>query len=130
MAGARLTIAVDVEPKPGMHVYAPGAEANGYRVIRLELAPSPHVRYEPVAFPPSEIYHFKPLDEHVPVYQRPFTILQDVMVKSDNATHEALGELDALSLTGTLHYQACDDAICYNPVTVPLSFTLDLGVSR
>ena len=128
--GSRFSIAVDVEPNPGMHVYAPGAEAMGYRVIGLVLAPNPLVRYEPVEFPASEIYYFKPLDELVPVYQRPFRILQEVVVNSSGEARAGLAELDALTLTGTLNYQACDDEICYLPATVPLSFTLDLDVSR
>lgn len=129
-AGSRFSIAVDVEPKPGMHVYAPGAEAMGYRVIRLILAPNPHVRYEPVEFPASEIYYFKPLDELVPVYQRTFTLLQEVVVNASGEAHAALAELDALTLTGTLDYQACDDEFCYLPATVQLSFTLDLEASE
>ena len=63
--GTRFSIAVDVEPGPDMHVYAPGAATMGYRVIGLNLAPSPLLRYEPVNFPESEIYHFEPLDELV-----------------------------------------------------------------
>ena len=39
---------------------------------------------------------------------------------------EAMAELDALTLSGSLDYQACDDAICYPPASVPLSFTLEL----
>ena len=31
-----------------------------------------------------------------------------------------------LTLRGTLDYQACDDSICYNPVSVPLSWTVTL----
>ena len=128
--GSRFSIAVDVEPNPGMHVYAPGAEAMGYRVIGLILAPNPHVRYEPVEFPASEIYYFKPLDELVPVYQRPFTLLQEVVVNASGGARAALAELDALTLTGTLNCQACDAEICYLPATVPLSFTLDVDASR
>ena len=42
---------------------------------------------------------------------------------------------DTLTLHGTLEYQACDDAICYNPVSVPLTWTVTLrryaaGVER
>ena len=33
---------------------------------------------------------------------------------------------DALTLTGTLEYQACDDAICFLPQSIPVSFTVDL----
>ena len=126
-AGFRFSIAVKVEPKPGMHVYAPGAEKMRYRVIGLKLDPNPSFRYEPVTYPESEIYHFEPLDEHVPVYKQPFTLLQDVLVRASSEAHAELAELDALTLTGTFNYQACDDEICYNPESVPLSFTLDLA---
>jgi peroxiredoxin len=125
-AGSRFSIAVEVEPKPGMHVYAPGAEKMRYRVVGLNLDPNPSVRYKPVTYPDSEIYHFKPLDEHVPVYQQPFTLLQEVLVEASSEAQVELAKLDALTLTGTFDYQACDDTICYNPESVPLSFTLDL----
>ena len=39
---------------------------------------------------------------------------------------EALAQLDALTLSGTFDYQACNDELCFEPVSVPLSFTLDL----
>ena len=126
--GSRFSIAVEIEPNPGIHVYAPGAEEMGYRVVSLDLAPVPHVRYEPVEFPESEIYYFEPLDERVPVYQRPFTLLQEVVVSGAAEVEEALAQLDALTLSGTLDYQACDDLICFEPVSVPLSFTLDLDL--
>jgi hypothetical protein len=32
----------------------------------------------------------------------------------------------SLTVTGTLSYQACDDRICFNPVTVPLTWTVPL----
>lgn len=126
-AGTRFSIAVKVQPKPGMHLYAPGAEKMHYRVTGLNLDPNPSVRYEPVAYPESEVYHFVPLDEHVPVYQNAFTLLQEVFVLASNEAEAELAELDALTLTGTFNYQACDDEICYNPESVPLSFTIDLA---
>jgi peroxiredoxin len=124
--GTRFSIAVEVEPEPGMHVYAPGAETMGYRVIGLTLAPSELLRYEPVEFPESEIYHFEPLDELVPVYQQPFTILQEIVVDASETAEAAMAEMEALTLSGSLEFQACDDAICYLPVSMPISFTLDL----
>ena len=124
--GTRFSIAVEIEPNPDIHVYAPGAEAMGYRVVSLNFRPAPHVRFEPVEFPASEIYYFEPLDERVPVYQRPFTLLQEAVVAATPETEEALAQLDALTLSGTFDYQACDDRLCFEPVSVPLSFTLDL----
>ena len=126
--GTRFSIAVEIVPNPDIHVYAPGAEQMGYRVIGLTMAPVPHVRFEPVEFPASELYHFEPLDERVPVYQQPFMLLQEVVVSGAAEVEEALAGLDALTLTGTLDYQACNDELCFDPVSVPLSFTLDLDV--
>ena len=124
--GTRFSIAIEIVPNPNIHVYAPGAAQMGYRGIGLTMAPVPHVRFEPVEFPASEIYHFEPLDERVRVYQQPFMLLQEVVISGAAEVEEALAELDALTLTGTLDYQACNDELCFDPVSVPLSFTLDL----
>ena len=126
--GTRFSVAVEVEPNPGIHVYAPGAEAMGYRVVSINLEPTPHVRFEPVEFPASEIYYFAPLDERVPAYQSPFTLLQEAVVEATPEAEEALSQLDALTLSGTFDYQACNDVLCFEPVSLPLSFTLDLGL--
>ncbi len=126
--GTRFSVAVEIEPHPGMHLYAPGADELGYRVLGLSLAQLPHTRFEPVAYPASEIYHFEPLDERVPVYQTPFTLLQEAVVSGAPGVEEALAEIDAVTLSGTLDYQACDDRLCYDPVSVPLSFTFEVDV--
>ena len=124
--GTRFSLALDVTPGPKMHVYAPGAEEKGYRVIGFNLDQPEIARIEPVSYPESEIYYFEPLDEHVPVYQKKFTILQEVVMNGDARAEEVMSTLDALTLTGTLDYQACDDAICFLPQSIPVSFTVDL----
>ena len=124
--GTRFSLALDVTPGPNMHVYAPGAEEEGYRVIGFNLDQPEIARIEPVSYPESEIYYFEPLDEHVPVYQEKFTILQEVVMNGDARAEEVMSTLDALTLTGTLDYQACDDAICFLPQSIPVSFTVDL----
>ena len=122
--GSRFHLALDVTPKPGMHVYAPGADDLGYRVIGLHLDTPDFLRALPAEYPASEIYHFEPLDERVPVYQRPFRLVQELVVEGSPAAAAQLAELDALTLTGRLDYQACDDAVCFNPASVPLTWTL------
>jgi peroxiredoxin len=122
--GNRLSIALDVTPHSGMHVYAPGAK--NYRVISLSIPPQPFVRVLPMNYPASQIYFFKPLNERVPVYQKPFTLVQEVVLEGTPQAQTALRGKDSLTLSGTLEYQACDDAICYNPTSVPLSWTLTL----
>jgi len=75
-------------------------------------------------FPKAEVYFFKPLNEHVPVYQRPFRIVQDVMLDPSRDGIAALKDVTTLTLTGTLEYQACDDKMCFAPESIPLSWTI------
>jgi DsbC/DsbD-like thiol-disulfide interchange protein len=122
--GNHFSLIVDVAPRPGMHVYAPGAVS--YRVVTITIAPQPFVQPRPTVYPPSEIYFFQPLNERVPVYQKPFRLVQDVLLEATPEAQKALLGRESLSLTGTVDYQACDDKICYNPVSVPVSWTLKL----
>ena len=93
----------------------------------------------PMQFPPSEIYHFEPLDEHVPVYQEPFQLVQELVTDATREASQAFfppapetasgtdsNAQPTLTVRGTLEYQACDDAICYNPQSIPLSWTVAL----
>jgi len=122
--GNRFALVLDVTPRPRMHVYAPGA--TGYRVIGLTIAPQPFVRVLPARYPASEIYFFKPLNERVPVYQKPFTLIQEVIPEATEEAQAAFRGKDSLTLSGTLEYQACDDKLCFNPATIPLSWQLAL----
>jgi hypothetical protein len=107
-----------------MHLYAPGA--SGYRVISLSMAEQPFIRVLPLKYPASEMYVFKPLNERVPVYQKPFTLLQEIVLEGQPAAQAALKGKDSLTLGGTLEYQACDDRVCFNPASIPLSWTVSL----
>jgi hypothetical protein len=122
--GDRTSLAIEIQPGDGMHVYAPGAE--GYKVIVLTVAPQPFVRVVPLEYPASEIYLFAPLNERVPVYQKPFTLRQELVLDDRPEARAAFRAKPSLTVAGTLSYQACDDKICFNPVTVPLTWTVPL----
>jgi peroxiredoxin len=123
--GNRFSVMLDLKPGPGIHVYAPGV--SGYRPIVLSIAPQPGlVRVLPVRYPPSQIYFFKPLNERVPVYQKPFTLVQELILEGTQDAQAALKGKENVTLTGMLEYQACDDKQCFNPASVPLSWTLAL----
>ena len=122
--GNRFSLAFDIQPHSGIHVYAPGAK--DYRVIGLTIAPQPFVRMLPMKYPASQIYFFKPLNERVPVYQKPFTLVQELILEGTPQAQAAFRGKDSVTLNGTLEYQACDDKICFNPASVPLSWTLAL----
>jgi len=62
----------------------------------------------------------------VPVYERPFTLRQELLLEGSPEAQAALRGKDGLTLAGALNYQACDDRVCFNPMSVPLSWTLTL----
>ena len=88
--------------------------------------PNPYLRPQPVSYPRSEIYFFKPLNERVPTYQKPFTLVQEVELDGQLSTRSALKDQTSLTFGGALNYQACDDRLCYDPVSLPLSWTIGL----
>lgn len=120
--GNRFTLVLNIEPHAGMHVYAPGAE--NYRAIKLNIEPQPFLSVLPMAYPESGAYYFQPFDETVPVYEEPFTLLQEVILEGTREAQGLLRELDSVTIRGTLEFQACDDEICYLPASVPLSWTM------
>ena len=71
-----------------MHVYAPGK--HDYQVITVKLDPQPWLKVAPTAYPPSEIYHFKELDEKVETYGKPFKLVQDLTILDTAAAKKAL----------------------------------------
>ena len=127
--GERLAITIDVTPKPGMHLYAPGK--HDYQVVRLTLDPQPWLRPHATIYPASEIYHFKPLNERVEVFMKPFRLRRDVTLLATPEAQKLLGGMMTVALTGALEYQACDDKVCFNPARVPISFVVSLkGLDR
>jgi len=119
--GQKLSLSFAVTPKRSMHVYAPGK--HDYQVIAVKLDPQPWLKVAPTTYPPSEIYHFKELDEKVETYGKPFTLVQDLAVLNTPEAKKALAA-GPIKLSGRLEYQACDDKVCYAPSKVPVSFAL------
>jgi hypothetical protein len=122
--GTHFSVVVDATPGSRVHVYAPGV--TGYKPIALTIDPQPALVVRDAQFPKSEDYFFKPLDEHVAVYQHPFRIVQDLEIDPSPQAAPALANRSGITITGTLTYQACDDKVCFTPQSVPLSWTIAL----
>jgi len=120
--GTHFSLVVEAAPAARVHVYAPGA--SGYKPVTLTLRLQPGVVVKAAQFPKPEDYFFKPLNEHVLVYQHPFRIVQDVMIDPSTAGTAALKDVTTLTIAGTFAYQACDDKVCFLPQSVPLSWTI------
>ena len=52
-----------------------GDSPRDYRMISFKIDPNAVVMMRPLQYPESEIYHFAPLDERVPVFQKPFRLV-------------------------------------------------------
>ena len=127
--GERLSIVADIVPARGMHVYAPGRHS--YQVVRLELDAQPWLKVHPISYPPSTIYHFKPLDERVEVFITPFRLRRDITVLATPEAQKLLATMASATIHGAVEYQACDDKVCFNPTRVPVTFTIALkGLER
>ena len=123
-AGKRISVTFDITPKRLMHVYAPGK--HDYQVIAVKVDAQPWLRVTPTTYPPSEIYHFKELDEKVETYGKPFKLVQDVTVLATPEAQKALAASPTAKLSGRVEYQACDDRVCYAPARIPFSFSLNV----
>ena len=109
VTGQRTWLVVDIVPKPKMHVYAPGEKDAIPIAIRLDANPA--IKAGKPVFPPPQKYFFPPLKLTQLVYSSPFRITLPITIVRKPST-------GSLTITGTLHYQACDDAVCYVPKQV------------
>ncbi len=114
--GSKVSLYLDVTPKPGIHVYAPGAK--DYIPISLEIQPAGKAKPSTPVYPKSQTMTFE--GQKVPVYDRPFRIVQDVTI--DPSTKAG----DAVAVTGTFKFQACDDKVCFIPASLPVSWSISI----
>jgi DsbC/DsbD-like thiol-disulfide interchange protein len=121
--GTPLSIIVQVTPKKGMHVYAPGQE--DYRPILVVLAANPPVPIRETVYPTPIRYMFAPLKQEVLVYSEPFQLTRDVSAETD-AERAQIRSRSRVTIKGTLDYQACDDNVCYLPTKIPLEWTVQV----
>ncbi len=109
-------VAVDaIGPQPGTRVpeFSATDQAGRVHTVKSLLGPK-------------EIYSFAPLDERVEVYQKAFTLVQDLTVLATADVQKPLAGQKTVTVPGQLEYQACDDKVCCAPTAVPLNFTLEL----
>ena len=112
--GGRIALFVDVTPKENIHVYAPGSK--DYIPITVKPDAQPQVKFGKVSYPKSEMMTFG--DEKVAVFGKPFRLTQDVTL--DKSAKPG----SMVTVAGTVHFQACDDRVCYPPESVPISWSV------
>jgi len=115
--GSRLTLAVEVELPPGVHVYSPGVQ--GYKPIQLELHPAEEIEVATPIYPGSKILYLQAIKEQVSVFKGKFRISQDVTLpvpKVGAGIRATLGQAETVTIRGELHYQACEQRFAIRPL--------------
>jgi DsbC/DsbD-like thiol-disulfide interchange protein len=100
-----------------MHVYAPGQK--DYIAVSVTLDGNAAIKPATIQFPAPEKREVKELGETQLVYSKPFRIVQAITLAKRPAP--AAGPM---TVKGAVKYQACDESICYAPITVPVTWTL------
>jgi hypothetical protein len=122
--GRTVTVVVEVHPKPGYRVYAPGQL--GYLGVNLDVPIDGIVTAVKTRLPEPTEFVFPPTGERTLVFERPFRM---EVVLSISGTREARERIarggGRVSIAGRFEYQACDDVLCYRPVRIPVTFSVE-----
>jgi hypothetical protein len=123
-AGSRLTLSLDVEMKPKMHVYAPGVQ--GYIPVSWNITNGKTHLARDASWPDSKILHLEAIKERVPVYENRFRVSRDLTVGHVPELRPLMQAGGKLIVEGAFRYQACDDKVCYQPQTIPLKWEFEI----
>ncbi|HVM33513.1 MAG TPA: cytochrome c biogenesis protein CcdA [bacterium] len=115
-----MTVAVELQVKPGWHVNAHDGLPEGFIPMTLELAPGAPASLLASRFPPGEKKALAGLSEPFLVYQKAVTLFADVKLSQGLPPR-------ALRLPLKLKLQACNDQLCLAPAVVSVEVPMQVG---
>jgi hypothetical protein len=124
-AGTRLALVLEVELKPGIHVYAPGV-AGGYIPVEWSMAESKGWKPHEVAWPASRKLRLAAIHETVPVFDGKFRLTRDVTIGQQKDVMPLVSADKKLTVEGTFRYQACDARQCFPPQKIPVRWSFQV----
>ena len=114
--GGTVLVWVEMTPTEKMHVYAKGAV--GFTPVALAMTPTVGLTVGMPRYPAAERFVSPGTDAPVPVYTRPFRIVQPITI----GRTAKVG--DRVNVVGAVTYESCDDRLCYPAATVPVGWTV------
>jgi hypothetical protein len=124
--GTRVALALEIELKPGMHVYAPGVQG-GYIPVEWSMAETKGWRAHEVAWPSSRKLRLEAIHETVPVYEGKFRLTRDLTIGQQKDLSPVLSGDRMLTVEGMFRYQACDARECFPPQKIPLRWSFHVN---
>jgi len=119
--GQRIVLTLDLELKPNMHVYAPGAE--GYIPIEWKMKDADTAVAQPAVYPAAKKLFLAVINETVPAYSGTFRLTRDINIEQAGKLKPFVDSSRRFTVQSSLRYQACDDRICYIPQELPIQWT-------
>ncbi len=116
-AGATHRIALEARIEPGFHVNSNKPLDEFLIPTDLTLDPPAGITLEGLAWPDPVMLNQVGANEPLAVFEEEFVIGVRLALAPDVAPGEHV-------VPGTLRYQACDETMCYAPVSVPVVFQL------
>jgi hypothetical protein len=109
-AGKRSVLELHFQVVDGFHVNSHTPKSDLLIPTQIALQPAAGVKVAAVEYPAGTTYSFSfDPSEKLDVYSGGFTVKLPVVAEAGDHT-----------VTGTLHYQACDHAACYPPKSLPV----------
>ena len=110
-AGKHAMLELRFQLEDGFHVNSHTPKSDLLIPTQLTLDPADGVKVAPIEYPAGKTFSFRfDPDEKLDVYAESFTL--KLPVTASPGDHE---------VHGTLRYQACNQAACYPPRTLPIS---------
>ncbi len=107
-AGGKAEAVVNVKINPGFHIQANPASTPQLIPTKVEIATKPGLELGATIYPPGKAYHLESSDAEISTYEGAIAIRIPV-----SATETA--KPGKRVLEGKLHFQACNDKICFFP---------------
>ena len=111
--GASLTVAIPISVEKEYHVHSNPAASKQYIATELKLEPAEKIKIGQPQYPRGKSYRMQSSPTEISIYDGRFQIRVPVMMATDFKKGSS-------ELKGTLHFQACNDKICFFPQTIPV----------
>ena len=119
-AGGRVRALLRVSVPEGYHLQSNAPRDPSLIPTTLTFSPLPGIRATEVVFPKATDFKLQGQSEPLAVFERQFVIGVHFTVAKDAAP----GDLD---VPARFRYQACNDVLCFAPVTAEVRWTLHIG---
>ena len=117
--GETREVVVVLEVEGGYHLQANPVPFAYLKPTLLEIDPVDGFELGTVIYPPGKPYQLKGSTDTLSVYDGTIEIRQPVHATSDAQTGEH-------TFQGTIHYQGCDNRMCFRPTSQAVVFRVDL----